>query len=137
VDTIISYIGSVASVLGVFISIYLLWALKRIKNHFLLKVRIPELIDSLSDYANNLSNALQKHDQKIKEIEEILNKCEPVLKNLHLKVSGLAKRETKTLLKKMKKRKKPVNKDAAYDLYDNIQALIQTLKELKKDINWS
>ena len=133
----VSLMGGIASILGLFISILILWGLRSIRLHYLLKARIPDLIDSLSEKADQLSKYYQDFDSSIREIETNLRQCEATLKNLKIKVSGVERQAVKALLKKFKKKERPIRIDTAWDIYDDLQGLIESLKHLMRDRKWS
>lgn len=136
-DNLLSLIGNIASIIGALIAAYLLFELKRLRTHFLLKARFPGLLKSLSSYAVQLSYALQYGSKSQRDIETLLKVCEATLKNLYTKVSGLERQSTKSLIKKIKKRKKPTNKEIRWEIYNDLQGLIEALKHFQKDSKWS
>jgi hypothetical protein len=136
-DNLFSSIGNIASIIGVLITAYLLFELKRLRTHFLLKARFPSLLKSLSSHANQLSNVLQYGSKSQRDIETLLKVCDATLKNLYTKVSGLEHQSTKSLIKKIKKLKKPTDKEIIWEIYDGLQGLIEALKHLQKDSKWS
>lgn len=136
-ENLLSLIGNIASILGVLIATYLLFELRRLRTHFLLKARFPGLLKSLSSHADQLSNALQYGSKSQRDIDTLLKICEATLKNLYSKVSGLERQSTKSLIKKIKKRKKPISKEMIWEIYDDLQGLMEALKHFQKDSKWS
>lgn len=130
-------VGNTASVAGFFVSLYVLFEVNKIRKNFLFKARIPQLIKALKEYAKNFSSNLQSFDNSEREIETNLSESLSTLKNLKGKVSGDSKHETKNLIKKIKKRKKPITKDDLWEIYNDLQALINSLGHLHEDTQWS
>ncbi len=132
----LSIIGNLASIIGALLSAYVLLDVKRLHDHFLLKARMPDFLKLLKQYVFTLSERLRKFDENTSEIETVLRQCESTLKNLISKVRGEVKQDTRNLLKRIRKRIKPTNKDEAWEIYQELQALIEALKHMQKDIKW-
>lgn len=130
-------IGNIASIIGAVISLWVLWDVKRLRAHFLFRTRIPDLLKSLKKHVNTLSESLRNYEENQRDIETVLPVCESTLKNLKAKVHGDARQTTKTLLEKIRRRTKPTSKDEAWEIYDELQALLEALNHLWKDKKWS
>jgi hypothetical protein len=131
------YIGSVCSILGLGVSIWVLWSVKRLRSHFLIKARVPELTKALASHAKTLSIVLGNYDEGSRDVKTTFKVCESTLKNLEPKLFGSEKIATKSLLKKLSKSQKSLDKEKAWTLYNDLQALIESLKHLQKDSKWS
>lgn len=130
-------VGETASVIGLLISIYVLYELKIMKRKFLFKARIPGLIRSLKTHATRISERFSDFDDSMRELETDLTRCAATLKNLRSKVGGDTRQATRQLLKQIQKRKKPLQKEEVWQIYNDLQALIDILGHLQKDIKWS
>jgi len=96
-------IGTIASVIGVLISAYVLVELKIIKRKFLFKARIPDLIKSLKNHTKEMSQRLNDFDGSKRDLETDLTRCGATLKNLKSKVDRNTRQTTNQLIKKSKK----------------------------------
>lgn len=134
---LVDKVGDTSSVIGMFISLYVLFEVNRIKNKFLFKARLPQLIKSLKDNAKVFSGNLQNFEDSSRDIETNLSKTISTLKNIKYKISGVPKKDTINLLKKINKRTKPITKDYLWDIYNDLQALIDSLGYLTEDTKWS
>lgn len=132
-----SKVGDTSSLIGMFISLYVLFEVNRLQKKFLFKARLPQLLASLKKYAKTFSSNLQSFDDSRRDIETNLSKSLSTLKNLKNKVSGDSKQETKNLIKKIQKRETPITKDYLWEIYNDLQALIDSLGHLHEDKQWS
>lgn len=132
-----SDVGSSASILGMIITGLVFIGLRRIRKQFITKARIPELKKSLKSTTKGLSEALQSFDEPEREIQTILSVCKSTLKNLIDKVHGNIRNDARNLLKMIKKQKSANDKDKAWEIYNELQALIESLNHLQKDSKWS
>lgn len=129
-------IGDVASVIGFLISAYVLFELIIIKRKFLFKARIPDLIKSLKNHTMEMSQRLNAFDGSKRELETDLTRCGATLKNLKSKVDRNTRQITKQLIKRIQKRNKPPQKEEMWQIYNDLQALIDSLGHLQKDSKW-
>ncbi len=132
----LSLFGSVASILGLLVSIYVLREIRNLKKKFLFRARVPQLLNAIKGYSKGISSKLRDFEGSKRELETDLSKCNATLKNLSLKVDGNAKEITKRLTKKIRKQKQPLKKDEIWEIYNDLQALIESLSHLQKDIKW-
>lgn len=132
----IENIGSIASVIGMLASVYVLINLRIIKKKFLFKARIPDLIKSLKAHTKIISHNLHAFSRATRELETELSRCMATLNNLKNKVDRNIKQSTNQLVRKIQKRKKPLEKDEMWEIYNELQELIDLLDHLQKDIKW-
>ena len=67
----LEFLADLASITALFISIYLIIALKQIRKHFLFKARFPELKNSLEKMASQLSELLNEYQNSVKDIKHL------------------------------------------------------------------
>jgi len=132
----VSNVGNISSIVGTVISIYLLSTVKKIKNHFLLRARVPEILKVLKKNANDLSDQLRQFENSQKNIEVIFGKIESILKNLVPKITGSTQKSAKFLVKKIQKNKGTISEDLAWELYTELHAVIEELKQYHEDMKW-
>ncbi|MCI0693303.1 hypothetical protein L0337_15025 [candidate division KSB1 bacterium] len=132
-----SVIGNIASIIGALISVWVLLDVKRLRAHFLFRARIPDLMKLLKKHANTLSESLRNFVESQRDVESVLPVCESTLKNLKTKLYGDVRQTTKNLLGRIRRRTKPTSRDQAWEIYEELQALIEALTHLWKDKKWS
>ena len=136
-NNLLKDISDVASIIGVLFTAFILIEIKIIKRKFLFKARIPELLRSLKNHAKEISQKLNDFDDSMRDIETNLTRCSATLKNLKSKVDRNTGQTTQRLIKRIQKRHKPLQKEDVWKIYNDLQALIDSLSHLQKDIKWS
>lgn len=139
-----NFIASGASILSFFISIYVLFDVRRIRKDFLSRVRIPSLLEALESYASDMSRDLASFEESRQQMEIVLARCEPALRSLSPKLSGVERRDTRRLANTMKnfrtirfwRQKRELDYDRAWALYIDLQQIIEGVKNLLKDEQW-
>lgn len=134
-DTL-SLFGNIASILGATISAYVLYDLRKLHLLFLLRARLPELIKSLAKQTSYLSIDMSSFRANKRDFLTNLGRCESIIKSIHKKVRGNERTFTRKLLKSLHA-KKDYSIDEAWEIYNELQALIVALKQYEKDIKWS
>lgn len=142
-------VSNVASILGFIISVYLIFSIRKIHNHFLFKARFPQLKDKLIEMASRLIDLLQDFEKNKLSIKHNLRLIDTILKNLQKKVHGDSKRtilnlrteinrymSTDTIYNKIFNSYKPLIYENAWDIYSKIQACIEYLNQKLEDNKW-
>jgi hypothetical protein len=91
-------LGSVASLLSLILTAYVLIELRRIRSFYLFKARVPDLIGRLSQHSSNLSNYLSDFDNSLPDIVKELAVSEAVMTSLTKKLDGDPLKSVKALL---------------------------------------
>ena len=120
------------------------------QNYYLLKARIPEIIKEINKFSKELNSYLGDIENSKNEIIVVVKKCEFTLKSLRRKgtrdlVSSIDKMLLRiSNLKKDGPRglnpfKPPIwsFNDEVWELYSDMQGVLQGLKEAANDSNWS
>jgi hypothetical protein len=136
------FIASVASIVGFFVSLYVLLEVRQIRKQFLLRLRISDLLEALRKQAAEMSSRLNDFEESQHEIEVILAQCESTLQNFLPKLSGVEKRPTKRLVKLLRSyhrsswrgKKHELDRDEAWRVYTDLQGVIESIGHLQEDI---
>lgn len=65
--------GSIASIVGFFITLYLFWAIRKIKNDFLSRARIPKLRLNFNRHTSTVSDLLRDYPKTHEEVVKIIS----------------------------------------------------------------
>lgn len=137
-------LGTISSVFGLFVTIFLLLEARKIRNSFLRRARLPEITKELSKTSSLLSSHLKKWDQeKILAIEQFAI-IKGLLENLLSKLPDEEKRIVKNYTKKLVVSKSfwrradlsGITENGAWDLYAEFSTVVTRLEQLNKDIKW-
>ncbi|MUH95238.1 hypothetical protein GNP63_01555 [Aliivibrio fischeri] len=137
-------LGTVLTVLGFIITLWLLWLTKDIKNSFLRRARLPQIIRELKSESTKLSSHLKKWEDEERDAIKQLSICKALLTNLVSKLPETEQKKCKEFIKKMTPRKflifrgkvTCINEDRAWELYTELSELTTILIQLEKDSKW-
>lgn len=132
-----SGLGSAASILSLIITLYLFYAIRKIKSFYVSKARVPELIEQLEGYASNLADFHRDFKKSREQVLLEIGKAEVTLKSLKKKV-GRPTRKSVTVVIRMIKNYSPYNQtqDNLWKIYVEMQKLIQEVIGLQSDRAW-
>ena len=134
----------VCSIIGVFITIYILIVTKELRKSFLLRARVPELLNELEVNINDLSENLKTWNSSNKSALKALSVIEGLLKNLHRKLPYQEKRIVRDLVKKFRPRENllrrfgisQLSQDDGWKIYIELNTVYTQLVQLAKDSRW-
>lgn len=133
-----SSLGSFASIVGAGLSFYVLLSVRDIRKRVLLKVRAPETINELSDFATTISNSMQDFDANLLRINEQIALALVTLKNVRGKVTGEPKRTINSAVKAIQayQSRPPLRRtrDAVRDIYVHILVSVKTIQLIIADV---
>lgn len=130
------------SILGFGITLYVLFEIKLIKNTFLSRARLPEIIRDLESAGSTLSDQLGQWPSQRNEAICQIKVAASLLKSASFMVPTAERNE---LLKTHKKlvgaaqshsSKQPISTDSIWDLYSDIQSSIASMTQISKNNRW-
>ncbi len=132
------------SIFGFVVTCFLLIEARDIKNSFLRKARIPEIVTELTDVSGKLARNLKKWDAESSLALERLEITKGLLESIEKKLPGHEKKKVSNLISKLNVKKwiffkvpiSVLEKDQAWDLYTELSGVITSLKQLEKDSKW-
>lgn len=135
-----SNISGLASIVGLFFTIYVFLGIRVIQKEFLFRIRLPSLLKKLQQHASTISNQLQKYPETKHEIIEELSIAKVNINSLYKKSSG----SIKTSLKKLETnidvfRKSELtdnSKQSLREIYMEMNMVIQEISNLRDDDKW-
>lgn len=138
----VGVIGSWSSILGLLVSVYVLWEVRQIRRQFLLRLRIGDLLQALQNQAAEMSTSLNDFEESHHEVGVIFAHCESTLQNLQSKLSGDEKRQIRNLIKSLRsyhrlgflRKKRNLDYDEAWRAYTALQGIIESIRHLREDI---
>ena len=134
----LSNIGSVASILGIGLSIYVIYNIREIRKSYLFTARAPALLKSLLTHSSNIKDMLKEFETSIAEIEAELARCSPVLESLRTKVGRQERKSIAEVVQLISANKtlSAGSKDAVWDIYKELLKLEEAMINLQKDKQW-
>lgn len=133
----LSIIGSIASFLGLILTLWVAFAVRDIKKRFSFKARVPNLVRQLKGHSSKISESLNDFPKFKEIIREELVKAEVVLKSLRGKVKGDPKKSVSELIKTVKQyNSENLTKDQTRDLYRAMIKVSAEIEQYQKDLEW-
>ncbi|EPJ5650907.1 hypothetical protein LLI86_001568, partial [Acinetobacter baumannii] len=137
-------LGTIFSIIGFFITIWLLWEAKQLRKSFFRRARLPEVIENLTIASSKLSSHLKKWETEDKEAIHQLSICKAVIENVTPKLPDNAQKKCKIFVKSVTPTtfliwtfgSSDIDKDKAWDLYALLSEVVTMLQELEKDLKW-
>jgi hypothetical protein len=130
------------SFIGFLITLYVLLEVKSIKNSFLRRARLPEVVKELSKVGSTLSSNLGQWPSQRNEVHCQIKVAASLLKSATKLLPKEEKKEVLQTQKKLKNAADDFNQprfmqvDAVWDLYSDIQSAITSMNQLSKNIKW-
>ncbi|MFW1760440.1 hypothetical protein [Acinetobacter calcoaceticus] len=136
--------GTILGIVGFFITIWLLWEAKQIRNSFMRKARLPEVIKDLSRSSAKLVTHLKNWETEEKEAINQLIISKALIENLIPKVPDFEKKRCKLFVNSVTPRtlffwtigSSTVDEDKAWSLYTLLIEVLTMLEQLNKDSKW-
>ena len=130
-------IGSLASILGFVLTIFILLALRSIRRSYRFTARVPELIAKLINHAGEIAVYQKEFSYSHQEIQLELAKIEVALKSLKKKVGRNTKSSINKLLKNVENYSNNSNDPKNLrEIYVEMHKLISEIQELQSDLKW-
>ncbi|MEK6299239.1 MAG: hypothetical protein AABO41_00830 [Acidobacteriota bacterium] len=134
----LNIIGSVASIVGIALSVYVIYNLRQIRRSYMFTARAPDLLKRLKAHSSQVKKLLIDFDNSRDEIEAELALCSAVLGSLLNKVS---RNERKTILNVIQliaenRTLGEQSKDQVWMVYKRLVGVGETLRNLQKDKLW-
>lgn len=130
------------SLIGFFVTIYVLVEVRRIKSAFLARARLPDLIKELSKAGSALNSHLGQWDSQRNEARGQIKIAATLIKSTLTMVPKPERTELERIQKKLVDAAQQFsdqghsNVEAAWDLYSDIQSCITSLNQVTKNMKW-
>ncbi len=133
----LSDVGSVASLLGLALTVWVAWAVRRLRTSYLFSARVPALAKRLRQHAAKLSDYLNDADAFKAKIEEELAAAEVTAGSLYRKLDGHSRKVMKSLKSSIRRSTKgALSEDQLRVVYLEMVKMNEQLKDLQADLKW-
>ncbi|CAI2297568.1 hypothetical protein [Vibrio parahaemolyticus] len=137
-------VATFTTVIGFFLTLWLLYEARHIRNSFLRRARLPQITKELKVVSKELSSHLKNWATQKEEARNQLSISKALLENLIPKLPSEEQKKCKVFVKKLKPRKwlmfndslSNVDEEQAWDLYTELSAITTMLIQLEKDSKW-
>ena len=134
----LSNIGSVASILGIGLSLYVVYNVREIRKSYLFAARAPDLLKRLRSHSAKINELLEEFDASIAEIEAELARCSSILESLGAKVSRHERRSISLVIRQINLNKtlSIESRDVVWEIYKELLKVDEEMTNLLKDKLW-
>lgn len=129
--------GSIASIFGFLLTIYVFLTIRAIKRNYLFRARVPVLQKKLQKHASAISTALHRYDESTIKIMEELSLAEVNSFSLQSKTTGKLKSSLKIVVRDIRHYKSTGgNKEELRRIYLSMNMIIQEITNFREDDKW-
>jgi hypothetical protein len=134
----LSNIGSVASILGIGLSLYVIYNVREIRKSYLFTARAPALLRSLHARSSNINDLRKEFATSIEKIEAEMARCLPILESLKRKVGRQERKSISEVVQLITANKtlSAGSKNAVSDIYRELIKVEEAMRNLHKDKQW-
>lgn len=132
----LSDVGSVASVVGLLASGYVVYTVWRLRNRFMFTARMPEVFKALGQCSKEVSVALGGLPASKRELDAVLARSCVLVTSAERLSNGTTTNSAGRLRKEIAKVRRNWNVDALWNVYSEIQGLLEELKQQLRDSKW-
>jgi len=142
--TDINKIGSISSIIGVFITVFLFIEARKIRDSFIRRARLPEVCRELAKTTSQVASHLKKWETDKMLAIESLFRVKALLENIFSRLPSDEKRKVAAYLSNSKPKKwlflnsslAAITEDRAWELYTELTGVVTSLQQLVKDSKW-
>lgn len=142
--TDLNKIGSISSILGLVVTVFIFIEARKIRNSFLRRARLPEINRELNKVTSSVSNNLKNWDADKTPALAAFSNVKALLENIKPKLPAEEKRKVGAYLDRLQPKKyliikasiSDLNEEAAWELYAELSGLVTSLQQLAKDSIW-
>jgi len=130
-----SDIGTLASLLSLAVSLWVLYDVRKIKAGFKLRVRGPVVIKELRKYSSTIAGYLDRFEDFLPQISEEFGKAQAKLKYLEKNLPSETRRSVRNLQKSIEKCEVMTeNKEVVLRLYFEMNRVLEEITDHQKDL---
>lgn len=128
--------GSIASLVGLLASAYVVLSVWQLRNKFLFTARMPEIVKSLRKCSEEISPLLGKLPESTRELDVVLARSCAFITAVERLCNGATRNSAQLVQKGIVKARKSRNADELWRIYSEIQKLLEELKQELRDSKW-
>lgn len=133
---LLAIIASWASIISLFLTIYVAISVRKIRNNYIFRIRAPQFVKALDKQASALIKYANDFESFKDEISDELARVDVKLKNMQSRMRGDTRKAVKELRARIKDCEQEPNSKAKFRLaYRSMQRVIEEVKEYKEDLD--
>lgn len=133
----IGFAGSLASIIGLGVTVWIWFKIREISRGFLLRARVPELIRSLRKDIRRLSDGLREFDERQHDLKSILAACEAKVDNIRSKLPRRLAEHAADLHAQIRSiQNRMSSADAVWSVHKSLIVFVTAVEEHLRDVYW-
>lgn len=133
----LSNLGNMASIIGFIVTCFLLWEARKIRDSFIKRARIPEIVSDLENIAKEFFEHLKSFKTERRNVQEKAEKAVGLLEGVIPKMDdGQKKKIEEFILASRGLHGTNFNEDDCWKVYSQLSGLVVYLQQIEKDTKW-
>lgn len=128
--------GSLASILGLLLTGWALYEIRRLRRSYTFRARVPDLLEKLNEHRSTLSNYLGGVSGREAQVSEEFVRLEATLKSLKPKLPREERRSVKSLLKVLRMQGRVPSEQGIERTYLSVMRVTEEIENLRRDLEW-
>lgn len=139
--------ASISSLIGLIITIFVLYEAKKISQFYLMRVRLPEIINDLENISTKLPEITKNWEESKHERTKELARCNSILKNLKPKLEKYHQKSIKDVIKILESKNifglsfgnkymSELSQEQIFNIFEKLQIVVEDLKQKNKNLKW-
>jgi len=129
--------ASIVSIIGFIVTCFLFIEARKIRNSFMRKARIPEIVTDLDRIAEGLVENLKKYSEESRSAHEKIQRATALLESILLKIPEANKEKITDFIKTSKETLEvSLDEDSSWKIYGELSGVVTYLQQIAKDTRW-
>lgn len=130
-------VASIMSIVGFVVTCFLLLEARKIRQSFIRKVRIPEIVSELDSISSELIAALKSYKSENRSAHEKIQKASALMESILPKISANSSDRVQLFIKSSKTSLNgTLDEDVCWRLYGELSGVVTYLQQISKDTKW-
>lgn len=133
-------IVNIVSIIGFFITVFVMINVRQIKGQYTSRIRVPELRVNLEEHTSKIGDLLNDYSNNKHNISLELTRTEPVLQAIKKRLGWTERSKVKESIKIIKiiQKTKPISSEDDFrNIYDRLHGINSELEQWENDMKWS
>lgn len=130
-------IASIVSIIGFIVTCFLLVEARKIRNSFMRKARIPEIVNDLDRISGDLIANLKQYNNESRSAHEKIQKATALLESILPKIPDSQKEKVQSFIDGTNEAiSNTLNEDSSWNVSTELSGVVTYLQQIAKDTRW-
>lgn len=130
----VANLSSTLSIIGFIVTCFLLWEARKIRDSFIRKARIPEIVGDLDRISGELVSNLKSYKEESRAAQEKIHQARALLESIKPKIPEKDRAKIDEFISNSVS--SDLDEDSAWNLYSQLSGVVTYLQQLAKDTRW-